>query len=293
MPGGHACSMDDVSLASATGGCYVVCGLPAGRAGGSATNEARQLPCDPDKMGVWQPSLCWWWRERANQVRNADLHGRCVCAGLSYIPAPKPKLPGHEESYNPPKEYLPSEVRPLAYLTCHAYVLCVCTHALHVLVPAHRRRTERCTRQGRRVYRRHLGLLPLLKPCHAGVRRNGWRQWQRWMRTSARRCCPRRTTRCGACPRTARSSRSALSAAWTCTCARARRRSARSWPARRACCRGCPSRATCSPSPASSRCASWATPRRCAPEPPHCLYLQPGGSACLCLPHGQILGSCS
>ena len=27
-------------------------------------------------------------------------------AGLSYIPAPKPKLPSHEESYNPPAEYL-------------------------------------------------------------------------------------------------------------------------------------------------------------------------------------------
>ena len=33
-----------------------------------------------------------------------------TATGLSYVPAPKPKLPGHEESYNPPKEYLPSEV---------------------------------------------------------------------------------------------------------------------------------------------------------------------------------------
>ena len=33
---------------------------------------------------------------------------RC-CAGLSYIPAPKPQLPGHEESYHPPQEYLPTE----------------------------------------------------------------------------------------------------------------------------------------------------------------------------------------
>jgi ribosome biogenesis protein ERB1 len=32
-----------------------------------------------------------------------------TATGLSYIPAPKLKLPGHEESYNPPKEYLPSE----------------------------------------------------------------------------------------------------------------------------------------------------------------------------------------
>jgi len=33
-----------------------------------------------------------------------------TATGLSYIPAPKPKLPGHAESYNPPKEYLPTEV---------------------------------------------------------------------------------------------------------------------------------------------------------------------------------------
>ncbi|XP_059660439.1 ribosome biogenesis protein BOP1 homolog isoform X2 [Cornus florida] len=29
--------------------------------------------------------------------------------GLAYIPAPKPKLPGHEESYNPSLEYIPSQ----------------------------------------------------------------------------------------------------------------------------------------------------------------------------------------
>ncbi|KAJ0972940.1 hypothetical protein J5N97_020899 [Dioscorea zingiberensis] len=29
--------------------------------------------------------------------------------GLSYIPAPKPKLPGHEESYSPSVEYIPSQ----------------------------------------------------------------------------------------------------------------------------------------------------------------------------------------
>ncbi|PSC76374.1 ribosome biogenesis BOP1-like protein [Micractinium conductrix] len=32
-----------------------------------------------------------------------------TATGLTYIPAPKLKLPGHEESYNPPKEYLPTE----------------------------------------------------------------------------------------------------------------------------------------------------------------------------------------
>lgn len=26
-----------------------------------------------------------------------------------HIPAPKPKLPGHDASYNPPLEYLPTE----------------------------------------------------------------------------------------------------------------------------------------------------------------------------------------
>lgn len=33
-----------------------------------------------------------------------------TATGLSYVPAPKTRLPGHEESYNPPQEYLPSEV---------------------------------------------------------------------------------------------------------------------------------------------------------------------------------------
>lgn len=36
-------------------------------------------------------------------------------AGLSYIPPPKPNLPGHEESYNPPGEFLPSEEQLAAY----------------------------------------------------------------------------------------------------------------------------------------------------------------------------------
>lgn len=33
-----------------------------------------------------------------------------TAVGLSYIPPPKPQLPGHEQSYNPPQEYLPNEV---------------------------------------------------------------------------------------------------------------------------------------------------------------------------------------
>ncbi|KAI3752691.1 hypothetical protein L2E82_24727 [Cichorium intybus] len=35
--------------------------------------------------------------------------------GLSYIPAPKPKLPGHEESYNPSLEYIPTQEEISAY----------------------------------------------------------------------------------------------------------------------------------------------------------------------------------
>lgn len=31
-------------------------------------------------------------------------------SGLTYIPAPKLQLPGHADSYNPPAEYLPTEV---------------------------------------------------------------------------------------------------------------------------------------------------------------------------------------
>lgn len=38
-----------------------------------------------------------------------------TAAGLAYIPAPKPTLPGHAESYNPPREYLPTEVRSLGF----------------------------------------------------------------------------------------------------------------------------------------------------------------------------------
>jgi BOP1NT (NUC169) domain len=48
--------------------------------------------------------------------------------GLTYIPAPKPKLPGHEESYNPPKEYLPTEVR-CVLRTLGAVYLSICLPA--------------------------------------------------------------------------------------------------------------------------------------------------------------------
>ncbi|KAI5066579.1 hypothetical protein GOP47_0019203 [Adiantum capillus-veneris] len=35
--------------------------------------------------------------------------------GLAYIPAPRPKLPGHEESYNPPVEYIPTQEEVNSY----------------------------------------------------------------------------------------------------------------------------------------------------------------------------------
>ena len=41
-------------------------------------------------------------------------------AGLAYIPAPKPDLPSHEESYNPPAEYLPSEADRAAHAQAEA-----------------------------------------------------------------------------------------------------------------------------------------------------------------------------
>ena len=31
--------------------------------------------------------------------------------GLTYLPPPRMQLPGHEESYNPPAEYIPTDVR--------------------------------------------------------------------------------------------------------------------------------------------------------------------------------------
>lgn len=40
-----------------------------------------------------------------------DQAGDKTANGLTYIPPAKPKLPGHEESYNPPKEYIPAGER--------------------------------------------------------------------------------------------------------------------------------------------------------------------------------------
>lgn len=45
-------------------------------------------------------------------MRQMNMLSETSCAGLTRIAAPKPKLPGHAASYNPPKEYLPTEVQP-------------------------------------------------------------------------------------------------------------------------------------------------------------------------------------
>ena len=45
-----------------------------------------------------------------------------TATGLSYIPGAKPKLPGHAESYNPPAEYIPTEVGWTGVALCP----CVC-----------------------------------------------------------------------------------------------------------------------------------------------------------------------
>ncbi|PRW59011.1 ribosome biogenesis BOP1-like protein [Chlorella sorokiniana] len=52
---------------------------------------------EPEKPAAY---LLW-----EDDGRTADK----TATGLTYIPAPKLKLPGHEESYNPPAEYLPTE----------------------------------------------------------------------------------------------------------------------------------------------------------------------------------------
>lgn len=84
--------------------------LPAGlRANGSVHGA---MPCTHQKLSVpcalcalcAQVYLMWGDDGMADGAAKTG-------AGLTYIPAPRPQLPGHEESYNPPAEYLPTEVR--------------------------------------------------------------------------------------------------------------------------------------------------------------------------------------
>jgi len=49
-----------------------------------------------------EPNLYLLWGDETDTADNKRQ-------GLSYIPAPKPNLPGHEESYNPSVEYIPTQ----------------------------------------------------------------------------------------------------------------------------------------------------------------------------------------
>lgn len=61
-----------------------------------------------DKEPEKKPEVWAIWNE-SGQVDDDDENKHKRLA--SRIPAPKPKLPGHAESYNPPAEYLFDEVR--------------------------------------------------------------------------------------------------------------------------------------------------------------------------------------
>ena len=116
-------------------------------------------------------------------------------AGLPYIPAPKVKLPGHEESYNPPEEYLPTEEERAKWESG--------LEERPQFVP------QRCAARAARA------------PPSWAPRRTGGLTCRPRTRTRRRR--PRAgTRRCAWCPRTRTSSTSASTAASTCTCARGR-----------------------------------------------------------------------
>lgn len=55
-----------------------------------------------------QPTVYLMWQSDG-RITPDDASTNKTATGLTYIPAPKLKLPGHEESYNPPPEYVPTE----------------------------------------------------------------------------------------------------------------------------------------------------------------------------------------
>ncbi|GMH44701.1 hypothetical protein BSKO_12653 [Bryopsis sp. KO-2023] len=64
--------------------------------------EIRRGKLKPKRPKPSEPSVYLMWDDDAQP-------GERTAAGLSYIPAPKKDLPDHAESYNPSKEYLPTE----------------------------------------------------------------------------------------------------------------------------------------------------------------------------------------
>jgi ribosome biogenesis protein ERB1 len=64
------------------------------------------LKTEEQKARAEEPPVYLMWGDDGLAGEGASK----TATGLSYIPPPKPRLPGHEESYNPPAEYIPTEV---------------------------------------------------------------------------------------------------------------------------------------------------------------------------------------
>ncbi|XP_062112520.1 ribosome biogenesis protein BOP1 homolog [Humulus lupulus] len=64
-----------------------------------------------------EPSVYLLWGDESNSNEKSGH--------LAYIPAPKPKLPGHEESYNPSKEYIPTQEEINAYHFVYVLTFCL------------------------------------------------------------------------------------------------------------------------------------------------------------------------
>ncbi|GLC45419.1 Ribosome bioproteinsis protein 1 [Pleodorina starrii] len=66
----------------------------------------QQPPRDPEDQEQVPPAYLLWADD--GTAEGGEAFGKSG-SGLTYIPAPKPQLPGHADSYNPPAEYLPTE----------------------------------------------------------------------------------------------------------------------------------------------------------------------------------------
>ncbi|EFJ41352.1 hypothetical protein VOLCADRAFT_98698 [Volvox carteri f. nagariensis] len=64
---------------------------------------------DPEDLEDSQPPAYLLWADDGTVEGGEGGPGGRSGSGLTYIPAPKPQLPGHADSYNPPAEYLPTE----------------------------------------------------------------------------------------------------------------------------------------------------------------------------------------
>ncbi|GIL57090.1 hypothetical protein Vafri_12368 [Volvox africanus] len=71
--------------------------------------RVRQDPDDPDAHQP--PAYLLWADDGTAEGAGPGKSG----SGLTYIPAPKPQLPAHADSYNPPAEYLPTEEEVAAW----------------------------------------------------------------------------------------------------------------------------------------------------------------------------------